>query len=188
MVEFDSISERLYGVVRQAGKETGKQVKFDMGGSIEMDRGVLDRMAPAFEHLLRNSVGHGIEPAAVPERLRVNRHGYDHHSDGPAGRPTTFRWHLGTTGQVNPRSLNVPERKDFNGADATISEADAANLIFQAGFSTAEQVTELSGRGIGMDVVRARLTPWAVASKPAPRLGQGPVSNCLALTTAVTRW
>lgn len=61
MVEFEGISERLYAVVRQASKETGKQIKLDIaGGSIEMDRGVLDRMTPAFEHLLRNCVAHGI--------------------------------------------------------------------------------------------------------------------------------
>ncbi len=62
MVEFEGISDRLYRVIRLAGKETGKQVKLDItGGSIEMDRGVLDRMTPAFEHLLRNCVAHGIE-------------------------------------------------------------------------------------------------------------------------------
>ena len=55
MVEFEGISERLYRVVRQAAKETGKSVKLEItGGSIEMDRGILDRMTPAFEHLLRN--------------------------------------------------------------------------------------------------------------------------------------
>jgi chemosensory pili system protein ChpA (sensor histidine kinase/response regulator) len=65
MVEFESISERLYGVVRQAAKDAGKLVKLDItGGSIEMDRGVLERMGPAFEHMLRNCVGHGIESAA----------------------------------------------------------------------------------------------------------------------------
>ena len=62
MVEFEGISERLYAVVRQTSKELGKQVKLDIvGGAIEMDRGVLDRVIPAFEHLLRNSVAHGIE-------------------------------------------------------------------------------------------------------------------------------
>src|SRR5688500_18779112 len=62
MVEFESIADRLYRVIRLASKETGKQVKLDiLGGSIEMDRGVLDRMTPAFEHLLRNCVAHGIE-------------------------------------------------------------------------------------------------------------------------------
>ena len=66
MVEFEGISDRLYGVVRQAAKESGKQVKLDIvGGSIEMDRGVVDRMTPAFEHMLRNAVGHGIESAAA---------------------------------------------------------------------------------------------------------------------------
>ena len=62
MVEFESMADRLYRVVRQAAKETGKQVRLDIvGGSIEIDRGVLDRMTGAFEHLLRNGVAHGIE-------------------------------------------------------------------------------------------------------------------------------
>ena len=62
MVEFEGLSDRLYRVVRQAAKETGKQVRLDIvGGSIEVDRGVLDRMTGAFEHLLRNCVTHGIE-------------------------------------------------------------------------------------------------------------------------------
>ncbi|QJW83169.1 hypothetical protein HK414_03830 [Ramlibacter terrae] len=66
MVEFEGISDRLYRVVRLAAKESGKQVKLDIvGGSIEMDRGVLDRMTPAFEHLLRNCVAHGVERPEV---------------------------------------------------------------------------------------------------------------------------
>jgi chemosensory pili system protein ChpA (sensor histidine kinase/response regulator) len=71
MVEFEGISERLYRVVRLAAKESGKQVKLDLlGGSIEMDRGVLDRMTPAFEHLLRNCVAHGVESAGRAHRRR----------------------------------------------------------------------------------------------------------------------
>ena len=66
MVEFEGLSDRLYRVVRLAAKETGKQVRLDIvGGSIEIDRGVLDRMTGAFEHLLRNCVSHGIEPPDV---------------------------------------------------------------------------------------------------------------------------
>ncbi|MDP0995458.1 hypothetical protein Q6250_29395, partial [Klebsiella pneumoniae] len=57
------LAERLYAVVRQTSKEMGKQVRLNiLGGTIEMDRGMLDRMMPAFEHLLRNCVAHGIEP------------------------------------------------------------------------------------------------------------------------------
>ena len=66
LVEFESIADRLYGVVRQTAKETGKQVRLDIeGGSIEIDRGVLDRMTPSFEHILRNAVVHGIEPSEI---------------------------------------------------------------------------------------------------------------------------
>ena len=66
MVEFEGLSDRLYRVVRLAAKETGKQVRLDIvGGSIEIDRGVLDRMTGAFEHLLRNCVSHGIEAPEV---------------------------------------------------------------------------------------------------------------------------
>ena len=73
MVEFESISDRLYRVVRQAAKETGKQVRLDIvGGAIEIDRGVLDRMTGPFEHLLRNCVAHGIE---TPDAARRGRQG-----------------------------------------------------------------------------------------------------------------
>ena len=78
MVEFEGLSDRLYRVVRQAAKETGKQVRLDIvGGSIEVDRGVLDRMTGAFEHLLRNCVAHGIElPAA---RVAAGKDAGRHH-------------------------------------------------------------------------------------------------------------
>ena len=77
MVEFEGLSDRLYRVVRQAAKETGKQVRLDIvGGSIEIDRGVLDRMTGAFEHLLRNCVAHGIE---TPRGAHGGRQGPDRH-------------------------------------------------------------------------------------------------------------
>ena len=68
MVQFGSISDRLYRVVRQAAKELGKRVALDIrGASVEVDRGVLERMANPVEHLLRNAVAHGIEPPAQRE-------------------------------------------------------------------------------------------------------------------------
>jgi chemosensory pili system protein ChpA (sensor histidine kinase/response regulator) len=85
MVEFEGLSDRLYRVVRQAAKETGKQVRLDIvGGSIEVDRGVLDRMTGAFEHLLRNSVTHGVTRAA--HRGRQGRHRLDHRVAEPRGQ------------------------------------------------------------------------------------------------------
>ena len=97
MVEFEGMSDRLYRVVRQAAKETGKQVRLDIvGGSIEVDRGVLDRMTGAFEHLLRNSVTHGIESPAARAAASKDPTGsiVDHRH---AGRQRSRRWSSATT-------------------------------------------------------------------------------------------
>jgi chemosensory pili system protein ChpA (sensor histidine kinase/response regulator) len=189
MVEFESISERLYGVVRQAAKDSGKQVKLDItGGSIEMDRGVLDRMGPAFEHMLRNSVAHGIESAA--ERVEAGK---------PAAGTITIR----VSQESNDVSVafsddggglhldKIRAKAIANGvlaADQALSESDAANLIFTPGFSTADQVTELAGRGIGMDVVRSEVNALGGRIETATEQGHGTTFKViLPLTTAVTQ-
>ena len=189
MVEFEAISERLYGVVRQAAKETGKQVKLDItGGSMDMDRGVLDRMAPAFEHLLRNSVAHGIES---PEARLA------------AGKPAVGTITIALQHQSNEVSVNFSDdgagldlprirRKAFESgvmSDAhTLSDADAANLIFLPGFSTATSITEVSGRGIGMDVVRSEMNALGGRIETSSVSGVGTRFNLvLPLTTAVTQ-
>ena len=98
MVEFESMSDRLYRVVRQAAKETGKQVRLDIvGGSIEIDRGVLDRMTGPFEHLLRNCVAHGIER---PERARPPAR------TPPAPSPST--WHRKATTSRSSSATTAP--------------------------------------------------------------------------------
>ena len=178
MVEFEGISERLYRVVRQAAKDTGKQVKLDItGGSIEMDRGVLDRMTPAFEHLLRNCVAHGIEDAASA-RARPARTptGTDHHR-ACATKATTSRssFRDDGAGLDLPRIREKALRNGLVAPRPALSDAEAANLIFMPGFSTAGQVTELAGRGIGMDVVRSEVNALGgriettTASRPGHR-------------------
>lgn len=189
MVEFESIAERLYGVVRQAGKEAGKQVKLDIiGGSLEMDRGVLDRMTPAFEHMLRNAVVHGIEPADPREA---------------AGKPAAGTISIELRQEGNDVSIvfaddgagldlaRIREKALAQGlvpADSALSDAEAANLIFMPGFSTASQVTELAGRGIGMDVVRSEVYALGGRIETATHAGQGTrFQLVLPLTTAVTQ-
>jgi chemosensory pili system protein ChpA (sensor histidine kinase/response regulator) len=189
MVEFEGIAERLYAVVRQAAKDTGKQTKLDItGGSIEMDRGVLDRMAPAFEHLLRNAVAHGIES---PE-ARVAR-------GKPAmGTITVELQHTGNDISVrfsdDGGGLNVDRIRQkalaqgLLPAGQTLDPAAMANLIFLPGFSTAEQITEVAGRGIGMDVVRADVLALGGRIETATQPGQGTqFTLVLPLTTAVTQ-
>jgi chemosensory pili system protein ChpA (sensor histidine kinase/response regulator) len=189
MVEFEGISDRLYRVIRLASKETGKQVKLDItGGSIEMDRGVLDRMTPAFEHLLRNCVAHGIESPET--RVAAGK--------DPVGRVHIVLHHEGNDVSVefqdDGAGLNLGRIREkalqqgLVNASQELSEAEAANLIFMPGFSTADQVTELSGRGIGMDVVRAEVNGLGGRIETTTAPGQGTSFKLvLPLTTAVTQ-
>lgn len=189
MVEFEGISERLYGVVRQASKDTGKPVKLDIkGGSIDMDRGVLDRMAPAFEHLLRNAVAHGIEDAAA----RVK-----------AGKPAAGTITIQLQQQSNDVTVEISD--DGGGLDVAsirekarleghhtnpdaMTDTELANLIFAPGFSTASQISELAGRGIGLDVVRSEVNALGGRIETTTQPGQGTQFKLvLPLTTAVTQ-
>jgi chemosensory pili system protein ChpA (sensor histidine kinase/response regulator) len=189
MVEFESIAERLYGVVRQAGKDSGKQVRLDIvGGSIEMDRSVLERMTPAFEHLLRNAVGHGIEDGAMrlglgkdatgSVTIRLNQEGNDvsvEFVDDGAGLNLQV---------IRERAQELGLSSDGQ----ALSDEQAANLIFHPGFSTAARLTELAGRGIGMDVVRSEVAALGGRIETFTETGRGARFRLiLPLTTAVTQ-
>ncbi|MCW5653105.1 MAG: Hpt domain-containing protein [Hydrogenophaga sp.] len=189
MVEFEGISERLYRVVRQASKETGKQVRLDItGGNIEMDRGVLDRMTAAFEHLLRNSVVHGIEAPDVRQQAEKPAEGQIEirlvqelndvsvvFSDDGAGLDLDrLRDKAQTLGLVAPGTA--------------LGDDEAAHLVFEPGISTAREVSELAGRGIGMDVVRNDVVALGGRVEIESKRGEGAkFTLVLPLTTAVTQ-
>ncbi|NVM87299.1 chemosensory pili system protein ChpA (sensor histidine kinase/response regulator) [Variovorax sp. SG517] len=188
MVEFEGISDRLYRVVRQASKDTGKQVRLDIvGGSIEMDRGVLDRMTPAFEHLLRNCVAHGIEDAAVREKAGKDASGLiviDLHHEG---NDVSVSFRDDGAGLDHKRIAERARTLGLLGADQELTPEEATELIFKPGFSTAGQVSELAGRGIGMDVVRAQIAALGGRIETHSTPGQGTIFKLvLPLTTAVT--
>ncbi|MGM9483772.1 Hpt domain-containing protein [Roseateles sp. NT4] len=189
LVDFDSIGERMHRVVRQASRDSGKQVKLEIvGGQTELDRSVLERTAGAFEHLLRNSVAHGIE---TPEartaagkdpvgtlRIEVSQHGNEvllNFSDNGAGL---------NLARIRERGLQL----GLISADAEPDDAQLKRLIFAPGFSTASQITELSGRGIGMDVVRAEVGTLGGTIETTSTSGQGTSFLLrLPLTTALTQ-
>ncbi|MGH8803766.1 MAG: Hpt domain-containing protein, partial [Polaromonas sp.] len=189
MVEFEGISERLYRVVRQASKETGKQVRLDLlGGTIEMDRGMLDRMTPAFEHLLRNCVAHGIE--SPQGRADAGKE--------PVGLIAVHLRHEGNDVSVDfsddGAGLDLPRIREkalslgLVTAEQSLDDQEAANLIFMPGFTTATQVTELAGRGIGMDVVRSEVNSLGGRIETSTVSGKGThFKLVLPLTTAVTQ-
>lgn len=189
MVEFEAIAERLHAVVRLTAKETGKQVKLTLsGGTIEMDRGVLERMLPAFEHLLRNCVDHGIE---LPEQRQA------------AGKPVMGTISIqvqqegndvAVTFQDDGAGLNVQRIREralaqgLIGPQDSVDAARAAQLVFMPGLTTAEQLTGVSGRGIGMDVVRSEVQALGGRIETHTTPGQGSAFRLvLPLTTAVTQ-
>ncbi len=155
MVPFDGLVPRLRRVVRQAGMDTSKQVHLTLEGTHgELDRNVLDRMVAPLEHMLRNSVAHGLEApeqrraAGKPEEgeiaIRLHREGSEivlEVADDGAGLDREA---------IRRRAID----RGLLAADASPNEQELDSLIFAAGFSTADQVSQLAGRGVGMDVVR----------------------------------
>ena len=189
MVEFEGMSDRLYRVIRQASKDAGKQVRLDLlGGTIEMDRGMLDRMTPAFEHLLRNCVAHGIEEPH--QRIKAGK--------DAVGLITVHLRHEGNDVSVDfsddGAGLDLQRIRDkalslgLMTSDQNLADKEVSELIFTPGFTTAAQITELSGRGIGMDVVRSEVNSLGGRIETTTVAGQGThFKLILPLTTAVTQ-
>ena len=189
MVEFDSLSDRLYRVVRQAAREESKQVSLDIiGGQTEMDRSIIDRIAASFEHLLRNAVVHGIESAQ--QRTQMGK--------DPVGH---INIHLRQEGgdviisvRDDGRGLDLQGIRDKATAKnllqtgSTVSDEEAAQLIFLSGISTAGTITPLAGRGVGLDVVRTEINALGgrIELQNHPHAG-AEFTLVLPLTTAVTQ-
>ncbi len=174
MVPFDRLVPRLRRIVRQVASELGKQVEFHVGNATgEMDRSVLERIVAPLEHMLRNAVDHGIEVAAKrvaagkPEqgniRLELSREGGDivlALSDDGAGINLEA-----VRRKAIERGLMLP------GSD--LSEHEVLQFILEAGFSTAEKVTQISGRGVGMDVVHSEVKQLGGSMSIESTLGSG---------------
>ncbi len=189
MVPFDGLVPRLRRVVRQAATDTGKQVHLVLEGTHgELDRNVLDRMVAPLEHMLRNSVAHGLEKpkarreAGKPEEgtiaIKLRREGSEivlEVSDDGAGLDREAIRRRG-----EQRGLVAP--------GAQLSETELDQLIFAAGFSTSESVSQLAGRGVGMDVVRNEVRQLGGSVDIHSVRGQGVVFTLrLPQTLAVTQ-
>ena len=160
MVPVEQLFRRFPRVVRDVAKSCGKEVALVMSGQdTDLDKSILDMLAEPLAHLVRNAVDHGIEPPA--ERIS-------------AGKPAQGTVKLDAYHQGNQIVIEVTddgrgidskrltykavERGVMSSADAaTLSETQALDLVFHPGLSTAEQVTAISGRGVGMDVVKTVL-------------------------------
>jgi two-component system chemotaxis sensor kinase CheA len=157
MVPVEQLFRRFPRVVRDVAKQCGKDVAMELAGeNTDLDKGILDGIAEPLTHIVRNSVDHGIEPADV--RVKA----------GKPARGTVYlnAYHQGTQVVIEVRDdgrgidleqlrAHAVEKGIVRAEDAQrLDKQDVLNLIFEPGFSTASEVTEISGRGVGMDVVR----------------------------------
>lgn len=189
MVQFASISERLYRVTRQTAKETDKRVNLDIRGSaVEIDRSVLEKMTGPFEHLLRNAIVHGIESREARRAAGKDETGELRIEIRQEGNEVVI--HFSDDGQgLNLESIrNKALTNGLLQKDEQVSDAEITDLIFNPGFSTAEVVTELAGRGVGMDVVRSEAASLGGRVSIISRQGEGAHFTIhLPLTLAVTQ-
>jgi len=188
-VPFGSLSERLYRILRQTAKELDKRANLEIrGAQVELDRSVLEKLVGPLEHLLRNALDHGIES-------RVARRA--------AGKAETGEITLNVRQQGNEIAIEIGDdgagldlariadkarASGLLASDIEPTEARLVECIFAAGFSTASQVTTISGRGVGMDVVRSDIAALGGRVDVATSSGKGTTfSLYLPLTLAVAQ-
>ena len=154
MVPFERLVPRLRRIVRQISGELDKQVDFVVGNAEgEMDRTVLERIIAPLEHMLRNAVAHGIEAAGVRSAAGKSELGNIRLDLGREGGEIVLTLADDGRGiQIDAVRRKAIERGLMN-ADSDLTDHEVLQFILEAGFSTAQQVTQISGRGVGMDVV-----------------------------------
>lgn len=155
MVPFSSISERLYRTVRQTGKELSKRANLELSGTgVELDRGVLEKMTAPFEHLLRNAIAHGLETPEQRARMGKPVIGEIHLSLHKEDNELIFEFSDDGAGLDMVRLQQKALASGLLREGEPLSSEQAIQMIFKPGISTAPEVTEISGRGVGLDVVK----------------------------------
>ncbi|MGX5730625.1 Hpt domain-containing protein [Pseudoxanthomonas beigongshangi] len=174
MVPFEGIVPRLRRVLRQAATDTGKQVRLLLEGTHgEMDRNVLERMTAPLEHLLRNSVAHGLESPG--ERAAANKpeEGTVQVSLRREGSEMVLSVRDDGAGLNRAAIRERAEQRGLLQPGAAIDDIDLDRLILESGFSTYDSVSQLAGRGVGMDVVYNEVRQLGGSLDIASRQGEG---------------
>jgi chemosensory pili system protein ChpA (sensor histidine kinase/response regulator) len=189
MVPFASVSERLYRIVRQTGKELGKRANLELSGNeIELDRSVLEKMTAPFEHLLRNAIAHGLESPEQREKSGKALNGEIRLSLRQESNEVVFELSDDGAGLDISRIRQKALENGTITADKEVSDEQVMQLIFNAGLSTAKEVTEISGRGVGLDVVRSEISALGGRIDVTSEVGHGVHFIIhLPLTLAVTK-
>jgi chemosensory pili system protein ChpA (sensor histidine kinase/response regulator) len=158
MVPFDRLVPRLRRIVRQVASELDKQVEFVVGNAEgEMDRTVLERMVAPLEHMLRNAVDHGIENAEARRAAGKSESGTIRLNLGREGGDIVLTLADDGAGIKLEAVRRKAIERGMMDAESDLSDHEVLQFILEPGFSTADKVTQISGRGVGMDVVHSEV-------------------------------
>jgi chemosensory pili system protein ChpA (sensor histidine kinase/response regulator) len=189
MVSFNSIADRLYRIVRQTGKELNKRANLELQGTgVELDRSVLEKMVAPFEHLLRNSIVHGLENDLLRAQSGKLPIGEMRLSVRQESNEVVFEFSDDGSGLNYDKLKEKAIAKGMFEQGAVVSDDQLAQLIFTSGISTAAEITEIAGRGVGMDVVRSEIVTLGGTIDVKSKRGEGTQFIIrLPLTLAVTQ-
>jgi len=182
-----AVFQRMPRLVRELSGKTGKKVRLEIAGETrEVDRSIIERLGDPLTHIIRNSVDHGIETpearaaAGKPEEGTI-RLGAEHR-----GGRIVIEIKDDGAGINTERVFNKAVEKGLIEANAMLSEDEITNLIMRPGFSTAETISDISGRGVGMDVVRSNIQDIGGRISVKSERGRGmTIQLALPLTLAV---
>lgn len=182
-----SVFQRMPRLVREVAAKTHKKVRLEMHGeTTEVDRSIIERLGDPLTHIIRNSVDHGIEAPAARLSAGKPEEGVVRLSAEHRGGRIVIEIKDDGAGVNSERVLKIAREKGLVGPDAQLTEDEINNLIMMPGFSTAEVISDISGRGVGMDVVRSNIQDLGGRITLKSVRGQGmTIQLALPLTLAV---
>lgn len=174
LIPIDYLVVRFRRLVRDLSREVGKEIEFEArGAETELDKTLIEGISEPLMHILRNSIDHGIETAK--ERQAAGK--------PPAGKIILQAYYSGSQvviavtddgAGMDPKKIKKKAiEKGLIPSDAQLSDKEAIDLIFMPGFSTSETVTNISGRGVGMDVVKRKVSDIRGTVQVSSSLGEG---------------
>jgi two-component system chemotaxis sensor kinase CheA len=187
MLPIQGTFEKFRRLVHDLARDLGKDVVLTIeGADTELDKTVIDQLSDPLMHLIRNSMDHGIEPPKVRAARQKRPTATIHLSARHSGASVLIAV-SDDGGGIDAEAVRLRAvERGIVAADAQIPEQETYALLFQPGFSTAKQVTDVSGRGVGMDVVRQRVDSLRGAIDVASKPGEGTsVTLRLPLTLAI---
>ncbi|MCM1988121.1 chemotaxis protein CheA [Oceanirhabdus seepicola] len=172
MLPLDVVFNRFPRMIRDLSVELDKEIEFSIyGADTELDRTVIDEIGDPLLHLLRNAADHGVESQQERIANGKSKKGHIKLSAYPEGTKAVIKVEDDGAGLDVERIRMKAEEKGIN--TENMSESDIKNLIFAQGFSTSEQVTDVSGRGVGMDVVKTKIASLGGTVDVISELGKG---------------